>query len=133
MHSVEDAAAAVAARVERLPTEVVALRDARGRVLAESVAAPRSLPGFDNSAMDGYAARSAELPSSLPIFGQVAAGEVLGDAVPERVAVRIFTGAPVPAGLDTVVIQEDAKLEDDGVVTLPVSPAGDNIRSAGED
>src|SRR5260221_9121139 len=134
MHSVEEAAAAVAERVVRLATELVALRDAGGRVLAADVTSPRALPAFDNSAMDGYAARSVELPSALPIFATIGAGDALpSDAIPERVAVRIFTGAPMPTALDTVVIQEDAKLEDNGNVTLPVSPAGDNIRRAGED
>ena len=78
MHSVEAAAAAVLARVGRLATEIVALREARGRVLAEDVASPRALPGFDNSAMDGYAVRAGELPSTFPIVAQIGAG----DAVP---------------------------------------------------
>jgi molybdopterin molybdotransferase len=134
MHSVEAAAAAVLARVGRLATEVVALREARGRVLAEDVASPRALPGFDNSAMDGYAVRAGELPSTFPIVAQIGAGDAVpSDPIPERVAVRIFTGAPMPAALDTVVIQEEAKLDDDGHVTLPVSAPGENIRRAGED
>jgi molybdopterin molybdotransferase len=133
MHSVEDAAAAVAARIQRLATEMVPLREARGRITAEAIAAPRSLPGFDNSAMDGYAVRAAELPATLPIHSTIAAGDALGEAIPERVAVRIFTGAPLPDGLDTVVMQEDATLEDTGNVTLPATARGDNVRLAGED
>jgi molybdopterin molybdotransferase len=82
--------------------------------------------------MDGYAVRSAELPGTFPVVGQVAAGQVLADPIPERVAIRILTGAPMPASLDTVVIQEDAKVEGANV-TLPAAPIGDNVRKAGED
>src|ERR1700734_4510852 len=108
MHSVEDAVAAVAARIQRLDAQRVALAEARGRFLAETIVAPRSLPGFANSAMDGYAVRASELPATFPIHSTVAAGHVTAEAIPERVAVRIFTGAPMPAELHTVVIQEDA-------------------------
>jgi molybdopterin molybdotransferase len=82
--------------------------------------------------MDGYAARSSELPATLPVVAQVAAGQTLTDPIPERVAIRILTGAPLPPGLDTVVIQEDAKV-DGSQVTLPASPVGDNIRRTGDD
>src|SRR5262245_14678018 len=132
MQSVEDAAKTVAARIEKLPVERIPLRDARSRILAENVVATDFLPPFDNSAMDGFAARSGELPATLPIVAKVAAGQVLTDAIPERVAIRIMTGAPIPQGLDTVVIQEDAKVEG-SQVKLPASPVGDNIRKAGED
>ena len=132
MLSVAEAAAAVLARVPKLGTEQVELAAAVGRVLAEDVVARRALPGFDNSAMDGYAVRSAELPATLPIGGSVAAGQVWTDPVPQRVAIRIMTGAPMPAGLDTVVIQEDVTVEGDNV-TLPEAPVGDNVRYAGED
>jgi molybdopterin molybdotransferase len=132
MQSVEAAAKAVAARIERLAGERVPLRDARNRVLAEDVQAARALPIFDNSAMDGYAARSSELPATLPVVGMVAAGQVMAEPVPPGVAIRILTGAPMPAGLDTVVIQEDAKVDGSQVI-LPASPVGDNVRRAGED
>ncbi len=132
MQSVEAAAKAVAARIERLGTERVPLASAGGRILADDILAARALPIFDNSAMDGYAARSAELPATLPVVGLVAAGQVMTEPVPPRVAIRILTGAPMPAGLDTVVIQEDAKV-DGSKVTLPASPVGDNVRRAGED
>ena len=106
---------------------------ARGRILAEDIVATRALPAFDNSAMDGYAvARRASCRRRCRSSAQVAAGQMLTDPIPERVAIRIFTGAPMPAGLDTVVIQEDAKV-DGSNVTLPASPAGDNVRRAGED
>ncbi|HEY1817969.1 MAG TPA: gephyrin-like molybdotransferase Glp [Kofleriaceae bacterium] len=132
MHSVADAAAAVAARIERLGVERVPLREARGRILGEPIVAMRALPGFANSAMDGYAVRAADLPATLPIHAVVAAGDAPAAAIPERVAVRIFTGAPIPAGLDTIVIQEDATVADDRV-TLPAVPRGDNVRPVGED
>ena len=133
MHSVEEAAVAVASRIQRLEAERVPLRDARGRILAESITAGRSLPGFDNSAMDGYAVRAVELPATLPVHSTIAAGESANERIPERVAVRIFTGAPLPKDLDTVVIQEDVTVEDTGNVTLPVAPKGDNVRFTGED
>lgn len=123
---------AVLERVPRLGVETVALGDAAGRVLAEDVIAARALPGFDNSAMDGYAARAAELPGTLPIAGVVAAGELRTDPVPPGMVMRIFTGAPLPPELDTVVIQEEARA-DGGRVTLPAAAAGENVRRAGED
>jgi molybdopterin molybdotransferase len=123
---------AVLERVPRLPAETVPLDDACGRVIAADVIAARALPGFDNSAMDGYAARAAELPGTLPIAGVVAAGEVRGEPVPPGAVVRIFTGAPLPPELDTVVIQEDARASGDRV-ELPAAPPGDNVRRAGED
>jgi molybdopterin molybdotransferase len=132
MQSVEEAAKTVSERIARLPVERIALSDARGRILGENLVATRFLPSFDNSAMDGYAVRNAELPGTFPVVGQVAAGQVLADSVPERVAIRILTGAPMPASLDTVVIQEDAKVEGANV-TLPAAPVGDNVRKAGED
>jgi molybdopterin molybdotransferase len=132
MLSVEEAARTVAQRIARLPAEQVPLRDARSRILAANLVAPRALPTFDNSAMDGYAARSSELPATLPVIATVAAGQVLTEAIPARVAVRIMTGAPMPQGLDTVVIQEEATVEGRDV-TLPASPVGDNLRRAGED
>jgi len=130
--SVADATRTVIERVPRLASETVALDAALGRVLALDIVAERSLPGFDNSAMDGYAVRAADLPGTLPVVAIVAAGASHTAAVPDHAAVRIFTGAPLPAELDTVVIQEDATAEGDRV-TLPAAPPGDNIRRAGED
>jgi molybdopterin molybdotransferase len=132
MLSVEEASRTVAERIAKLPIERIPIQDARSRILAENIVATNFLPPFDNSAMDGFAARSSELPATLPIVAKVAAGQVLTDQIPERVAIRIMTGAPIPQGLDTVVIQEDAKVEGSQVM-LPASPVGDNIRRAGED
>ncbi len=132
MQSVADALAAVVRRVPRLDAESVVLEAAVGRVLAKDIVATRALPGFDNSAMDGYAARSAELPATLPVHRVVAAGDTGGVATPPGHCVRIFTGAPLPPELDTVVMQEDVTLDGDRVA-LPASPTGENIRRAGED
>jgi molybdopterin molybdotransferase len=130
--SVADALRAVLGRVPRLGPEPIALEHALGRVLAEPIVARRALPGFDNSAMDGYAARSADLPGRLPVVGIVAAGEPRGEAVPAGSCVRIFTGAPLPADLDAVVMQEDATREGDAV-TLPAAQPGQHVRRRGED
>ena len=132
MLSVADAMRAVIARVPRLATECVAIDRAAGRVLAADVIAARALPGFDNSAMDGYAARSADLPATVPVAGVIAAGQLDVPALAPGTALRIFTGAPMPAGADTVVIQEDAARDGDRV-RLPASPPGDNLRVIGED
>jgi molybdopterin molybdotransferase len=132
MQSVAEAARAVAARIGVLPIEHVPLREARGRTLAEDLVAPRALPGFDNSAMDGYAARASDLPGTLPIVALVAAGHPMSSEVPRGAAVRILTGAPLPAGVDTVVIQEAARVVGTDVV-LPVATAGDHVHRAGED
>ena len=132
MLSVAEAVRAVIDRVPRLGRERVMLDRAAGRVLAEDVVAGRALPGFDNSAMDGYAARSAELPASLPIAAVIAAGELAPPVLAAGTAARILTGAPMPAGADTVVIQEDTA-QDGGRIRLPASPVGDNVRRAGED
>jgi molybdopterin molybdotransferase len=115
----------------------VPLVEADGRVLAEDIAAPIDLPPFDNSAVDGYAVRFADLAAGqetvLAVVGRIAAGAALERPVPARGAVRIFTGAPLPAGLDTVFMQEDVGVAGDAVV-LPVGlKPGANRRLAGED
>lgn len=131
MLSVAEAAARTRALVRRLPAEEVALDDAAGRILAADVVATRSLPGVDNSAMDGFAARSAELPAALPVVAHVPAGGIPEPLAPGTAA-RIMTGAPLPAGADTVVMFEDARDRGD-TVELPASREGANIRRMGED
>jgi molybdopterin molybdotransferase len=134
MRSVEEAVATVLAGIAPLAKELVALDTAGGRVLADEQRAARPLPGVNNSAMDGYAARSSELPGRLPVVGVAAAGAklALDGAVTPGQVVRIFTGAAMPPGLDCVVLQEDAQRDGDHV-TLPATEAGDNVRLAGED
>lgn len=132
MRSVKDAVALVLAAARPTAVEDVALEEAAGRVLARAVTAARPLPGVDNSAMDGYAVRAAELPGTLPVVGVAAAGSPLADEPARGVAVRIFTGAAMPPGLDAVVLQEDARRDGDRV-TLPAARVGENVRYAGED
>ena len=118
--------------------ETVALRAALGRVLAEDIRAGRSVPPHDNSAVDGYAVRFAELgpdgETRLPVIGRIAAGDAPGLADPDaRGAVRIFTGAVMPVGFDTVMMQEDCHEDGDSVRIAPGIGKGANRRFAGED
>jgi molybdopterin molybdotransferase len=118
-------------------TETVPLGTARGRVLAADLVASVSLPPFDNSAVDGYAVRHADLNASgdtvLKVGGRLQAGQKASGRVEKGEAVRIFTGAPMPSGADTVFMQEDVQA-DDGVVTVPSGlKPGANRRLAGED
>ncbi|MEM9577799.1 MAG: gephyrin-like molybdotransferase Glp [Pseudomonadota bacterium] len=115
--------------------ETVSLTEATARVLAQDIFADQAMPAFDNSAMDGFAVRVADLKArnSLPISGCVAAGQMPSD-LPEGTAMRIFTGAPLPAGADAVVKIEDTS-EADGRVAYSGRAArtGQNIRRAGSD
>ena len=130
--SVDDARAAMLAEAVVLPSETVPLASAIGRVLAEDIAAVRHQPPFAASAMDGWAMRAADTPGRRRIVGESAAGNAYAGAVAAGEAVRIFTGAAVPAGCDTVVIQEDATREGDEVA-VPQASTGQNIRGAGKD
>ncbi|MCG4453085.1 molybdopterin molybdotransferase MoeA [Pseudomonas sp. MMS21-TM103] len=117
------------------PVERVALGQALGRVLAEPLHAPFEVPAWDNSAMDGYALRAADLPAAggcLPLAGRIAAGDAAAQALPAGHAVRIFTGAPLPAGADSVVMQEQCRLEE-GRVWLPPVTGGEHVRRRGEE
>ena len=129
---VDDARAAMLAQVAALPAETVALKTAIGRVLAEDVTAVRHQPPFDASAMDGWALRSADAPGTLAVVGESAAGHGYEGELKPGQAVRIFTGAAMPAGADTIVIQEDATREGDRV-TVSASAPGANLRPAGGD
>jgi molybdopterin molybdotransferase len=117
--------------------ETVPLAAARGRVLAAELVAPVDLPPFDNSAVDGYAVRHADLNSSgettLKIAGRLQAGQQAIANVGAGEAVRIFTGAPMPAGADTVFMQEDVQANDATVVVPSGLKIGANRRLAGED
>ena len=136
--SVEEALAAI---VERVPAvnepETVALSRADGRVLAQTLHAPLDLPPFDNSAVDGYAVAFADLspygPTTLPVAGRLAAGHGAGHVAAAHSAVRIFTGAPLPAGTDTVFMQEDVDLVGACVVLPAGLERGANARPRGED
>jgi len=122
--------------VSPLAPETCATAEALGRVLAEPVRSGRTLPPWDVSAMDGYAVRAAELaaaPAALPVAFEVAAGGGRERALPPGAAARIFTGAPLPPGADTIVRQEDAEREGERVRVLVAPRLGDHVRPAGED
>jgi molybdopterin molybdotransferase len=118
-------------------TELVPLNAARGRVLAGPVAAPVDLPPFDNSAVDGYAVRHRDLApdgeTRLVVTGRLTAGNAAAAPLAQGQAVRIFTGAPMPSGADTVFMQEDVQVEGGAVVVPPGLKSGANRRLAGED
>lgn len=130
--SVVDARARMLGEVSNLPAESVAIAQSVGRVLAENVTAVRDQPPFAASAMDGWAVRGADAPGTLRIVGESAAGHGYAGAVRAGEAVRIFTGAAVPAGCDAVVIQEDAA-RDGETVTVPAVVIGHHVRPAGGD
>lgn len=115
----------------------VGLRSALGRVLARDIVAPVDLPPFANSAVDGYAVRHADLADNgetrLRIADRIAAGAKAAHAVAAREAIRIFTGAPMPAAADTVFMQEDVRVEAGDVLVPPGLKRGANSRAAGED
>jgi molybdopterin molybdotransferase len=123
-----------------LGSETLAVTEAPGRVLVEPVAANRPLPPVDNSAMDGYAVRSADLaaasaenPVCLKLAFSISAGEDPSRAVGAGEAARILTGAVVPPGADAVVCQEDTEVRGERVAVRVAPPPGNHIRRAGED
>ncbi len=134
--SVAEALARVIEGVDALPAEHVPLSEAEGRVLAEDLAARRTQPPQDVSAMDGYAVRAADVataPATLTLVGEVAAGRPLAGRIEPGEAARIFTGGVLPAGSDTVVIQENTSREGDAIVVEHPAPRGRNVRVAGLD
>lgn len=117
--------------------EHVPLHGARGRVVAQDVKAPVDLPPFDNSAVDGYAVQHADLQADketkLPVSGRLTAGARANLAIKPGTAIRIFTGAAMPKGADTVFMQEDVTVEGDRVTVPKGLKLGANRRLAGED
>src|SRR5258708_23073527 len=113
------------------------IRAALGRVLAQDVISPVNVPQHDNSAMDGYAVRFDDLKTdaqaTLKVIGTAFAGKPYEGTLGSGQAVRIMTGAVIPAGADTVIQQERAKASGDQVAVMPVPKKGTNTRSAGED
>jgi molybdopterin molybdotransferase len=130
--AVDDARARMLAEIAALPAETIPLTRSIGRVLAEDVAAVRDQPPFAASAMDGWAVRAADCPGRLRIVGESAAGHGVDSEVGAGEAVRIFTGAAVPAGCDAIVIQEDATREGETVL-VPAIAAGRSVRPAAGD
>lgn len=138
--SAEEARAIVLEAARALPAETVLAGDALGRVLAEAVHSSRTLPPADVSAMDGWALRAedvagatAQQPARLRVGFEVAAGASSPPVLSAGIAARIFTGAPVPPGADTVVRQEDTERAGDDVLVRVAAPRGTDIREAGED
>lgn len=145
MRSVEQAQEQMLRHFQVLPCEAIPLQSALGRILAEDMRADADVPPFANSAMDGYAVRAADLDAAGPgrvltVIGEVPAGGVADRPVEPGTAMRIMTGAPLPAGADTVVPFEETdegrpgSLWDTGKVRIYTSPQlGSSVRSAGED
>ncbi|HXW24740.1 MAG TPA: gephyrin-like molybdotransferase Glp [Xanthobacteraceae bacterium] len=134
--SVAEALARVLDGVVPLPAETVALADGHRRALAADVAALRTQPPAAVSAMDGYAARAADVahpPARLQVIGEVAAGRPFDGTVGPGEAARIFTGGVLPAGADTVVIQERTKRDGTCLIVTASSAVGRNVRAAGLD
>lgn len=138
--SVAEASAHTLAGIGPLGHEVVALRDSLGRVLAQDVVSPVTLPPWDNSSMDGFAVRAADVrgasaaaPVRLRVVGTIAAGARGDRPVGAGEAVRIMTGAPVPSGADSVIRVEDTASSGDDVEIRDDRDASSNIRAAGED
>jgi molybdopterin molybdotransferase len=137
--SVDDAVGLIAARVSAVQdSETVSLHEADGRILANDIAAPLSLPPFANSAVDGYAVRGSDLPlqaeAAFAVTGRVQAGGSAPAPLQAGHAMRVFTGAPMPVGADTVFMQEDVRLDGNGRVVVPAGlRQGANVRAAGED
>jgi molybdopterin molybdotransferase len=138
MMSVDEAVSIIGGRVTAVhDIETVSLDNADGRILARSIVAPLPLPPFTNSAVDGYAVRGGDVPHekemAFPVTGRIQAG-ASAYAIEPGHAARIFTGAPLPEGADTVFMQEDVRLDGDGKVILPPGlRPGANVRPAGED
>ncbi|HEX4238250.1 MAG TPA: gephyrin-like molybdotransferase Glp [Xanthobacteraceae bacterium] len=135
---VAEAEQLIAARVNPVSgRQSVPLREALGRVLAADIIAPVNLPPFDNSAVDGYAVRGEDIDAAreqrLAIVDRVAAGHAATHAIKFGEAVRIFTGAPMPPGADTVFMQEDCRIDGAHVIVPLGLSRGANRRLAGED
>jgi molybdopterin molybdotransferase len=140
MTLVEEAIQYILEQVHPLGKERLPLLQSLGRVLGENIFAPRNIPPWDNSAMDGYAVRWQDVRGALPekgvvlrVLADLPAGRVFKGEVGSREAVRIMTGAPLPRGADTVVPVEDTEKSKDGVRILASPEKGKNIRLAGED
>ena len=134
---VADVQARIVSGVEPLAAETVSIFEAAGRVLAEDLTAKLTQPPFAASAMDGYAVRAADMaavPAHLTVIGRSAAGHGFGGEVTAGEAVRIFTGAPVPVGADTIVIQENTRAIGEGAVEIQErAPVGQYVRPRGYD
>lgn len=140
MLDLETAVAKILAALPAPEPERVPLAEAAGRILVAPVVSSLDLPPFDNSAMDGYAVRAAdvlgakpEVPVRLRLQARIAAGENFSGELAAGECARVFTGAPVPRGADAVVMQEDTRREGDEVLVLDGVKPQENVRFQGED
>jgi molybdopterin molybdotransferase len=132
--SVAEASARILGGIQRLPAETVATEKSVGSVLAEQVVSAITSPPWDNSSMDGYAVRSADIgQNQLRVVETIAAGAFPSRPLGDREAMRIMTGAPVPADADSVIRKEDTDEGADVVTIRDTRDAGKNIRRKGED
>ncbi len=140
MLTYNEAVAQIIGKVNILPSADVPLMDALGLVLVEDVTSPHDIPPFTNSAMDGFAVRAADIetatayrPVPLPVAGEVAAGDTTARTLAPQTALRIMTGAPLPAGADTVVPVEDTETHAAHVLVKEAYAPGRFVRDVGED
>lgn len=133
MLTVEEALERIVRTAPAVRVERVDLAAAAARVLAERIVAPLDLPPFAASAMDGFAVRAADTPGTLAVVETVAAGSVARGRVEPGTAIRIMTGAPVPAGADAVVMVEDTTTDADRVSVGVAARVGQHVRPAGND
>ena len=135
MIPVDEAQSRLLALADPLPSQTVPLEQSIGRYLAEDVIAKRTQPAADLSAMDGYAIRFADLPGPFALVGESAAGAPFAGTIETKQAARIFTGAHIPVGADTVVIQEDVRREGNTLILTGDGPhfIGKHIRRQGSD
>jgi molybdopterin molybdotransferase len=140
MLSVNEAQQRIVERVAPLGHEVVPIGEAHQRAVCNTIVATRTLPPFDNSAMDGYAVQAVDTqgatessPRVLSIVETIAAGNIAKATLGQGEAMRIFTGAPMPNGADSVVMQENTHRAEDSVQIIQQAKLGEHVRRAGED
>ncbi len=135
MYTLEEARAEMLTHIAPLPAETIPLAQAANRVLAAEVRAAVNLPRFDNSAMDGYAVRAAEANkgATLKCIGEVPAGSSFENELGAGECVRIFTGSPMPAGANAVVMQEDSRVDGDTIEITDGAKPFEHVRLRGED
>lgn len=140
MTTAEEALKTILAQIEPKGLEKIAIDAALGRILAEDVIARRSNPPMDNSAMDGYAVIAQDIQSATPdnpvtlaVVEDIAAGAIATKTLRPHQAMRIMTGAPIPAGADAVLMQEDTEKNGGSILAKDKAEVGENIRLAGED
>ena len=135
MIELEEARQRILDAIHPTKVETIALPEIDGRILAEDLTAPINLPTFDNSAMDGYAVRASEAATGarLQCIGEAPAGAVLKGEVGGSECVRIFTGSPMPAGANAVVMQEDTRIDGENVEIIDGVKPFENVRLRGED